>query len=1225
MDTLSGTNEKVLNNFFDPRNIMSLGKNMSLYDRLKEFHTGSHLEVGDGTKPLIDLNSTWGPATYYDPEKFNDFYVNLMCDKIKENSLTTDKYNHWQVNSATNVIYLDGDWHFKDTVNKVEYEQVSAALASEYMSVWVNAIEDAGVEVNFQLTFLPETYPNSKGGFHCFIYTKTPVTVQQRQDFYAAIKRGFVGALEETYGDYIALEKETDTLERMYETLFDTGPLYSLQALLPFAEKVKATRHYKLVDHEGFDPNDPPELFIIPSIPRSSKYNDIGEDDDVEVNVDAILPDSVEHINVDPIFEKIFKANEQERKKSRGVIGRVGRLTLDFVWRLIYLNNEHFLWKQMADNKFKTRFLNTLINFIYANYFIEHRGKFLKESEKEEFIVEVVRAVLPLMRRTLTKLDEDTNRASWNSLKGHVEWFLTRALSGNNKTDAIFDTDLAMFWKGYCEMSFKERKKMTSDDLHKLNSIQQRYQNIISAWTKFVTDIVMHGITDEIVPFKEIDRDNFDPARFNPREGVTFEDVLPRQPNVDKTVTTVEESFYVETMRIWTLMFMFVEYYNSNSMTETIRSIISTFTRYYIWSQKEMNGTTSIYIYNIHQTQMLTAFPYNQWIVDADGESVKAWIKTIYLQFIKKELQTINKCRRLMPFLSNLSNAGIPISDAIGINVKPLPNFDSDMDRVYKNILAAFTQERYAPPRELSICNDPYFPMRNGLLEFRDDGSVIFHRDNHDKFMHAHTNVEWLEDYYDLLKAVPKYVKYGEPDINGNTKNVPASAHDKTIEEVQRAHQAISNMLKQIYPYDEEREYAMKIYASVLHGKGQRDQFVIQYGTGGDGKTTMNNLVNSMLGTEGCTGSIQVFENGKNVYIQNPHGLATSMKTETVLVSKANGHDEGGIIQLKDKRFCSVQEPDPALSGGKLNCARIKDMTGGTQVTGRKIYKGAEAFVPNCLITLQTNFIPGYSEDSDATRRRLVVMPFRSKFCSEINQDRMKQLEFWFKADPMLNHMLTTNPRYWQAFFYILLPYAREMISKPSLSNIPRPVTIKEATNDSFSRSNGIVGWINKNIVKVEGHLIQVTELVNIIIQEHVNTVKMNGGLLQSKGKCSQMNEVYQQLGSTYTGSIYKLHDNYYTADHSDLVAEVAGGITQIMLESALEPGYTNEHVRALYFYKYAVENMERSTIMDKSDLYILGYDLKDRVNGIVGINAGGAVSEGGLSENQRESNLSMD
>ncbi|KAK8895475.1 hypothetical protein M9Y10_023941 [Tritrichomonas musculus] len=151
------------------------------------------------------------------------------------------------------------------------------------------------------------------------------------------------------------------------------------------------------------------------------------------------------------------------------------------------------------------------------------------------------------------------------------------------------------------------------------------------------------------------------------------------------------------------------------------------------------------------------------------------------------------------------------------------------MDLVYRNILSSFTQERYAPLRKLGITTSEYFPMRNGLLEFTKDGETIFHRDNHDKFMNAYTYVIW-EDDYDPNKS----------------------------DEHKEDHDAILRMIDQIYPIPAEREYAIYVYSSTLHGRGQRDQFFIQYGTGGDGKTTMNIFVNSMLGTDGYGESIQI-------------------------------------------------------------------------------------------------------------------------------------------------------------------------------------------------------------------------------------------------------------------------------------------------------------------------------------------------------------------------------
>lgn len=1117
---------------------------------LQKFTSDTEAAVSDGETPLIELNTRKGPNTYYDPEKFNMFYLNYIVNKIKSASLTTDNDNQWQVQNAMNVLYLDGDWHFTDDVKWKNYDENCHLLANAYTSAWTTELEAHGYNISMKFIFLPVEFPAAKGGFHSFIYTDTEVSADVRRELYETVRRSFMDEFEDPWKSIIVEASGNTDINIVYNKVFDTGPLFTMQTLLPFAQKSMTSRNYILVDHDGFDADDPPDTLIVPVVPRETNSALIDDEEDIKSDITSLAPNID---NVDPLIDALLKENEDQRRSHTSKLGKVGSLTADFISRLIYLSNDHILWKQLADNTIKSRFIDTVCQFIYANHFIEKRG--IRDITNTEFSTCLTAAILPLMRRTLSSEAEDTKRATWKSLMSHIKWFHTRIKQGNERREPIFNEEMIKFWPTYCTMSVKERKKMDGKQHELLEKIKKRFQQIIANWTQFVTEVIMNGLTDEIRPFDKVDHNTFDPANFNARNGMTFDKVLPLQPNVCKNIITIEESFYVTTIRSWTLMFMYVEYYNNKTLDEPIRAIISAFVRYYIWVQKEA-GKNVIYIYNIHQTQMLTAFPYNQWIADPDGENLKSWIKTIYLQFIKPELKTINKCRRLMPFLANLSTAGIPINDPYGLNVKPLPNFSSDMKKVYENTLESFMQERYAPPRELSVTSSPFFPMRNGLLEFRTDGEPLFHTDNHDKFMNAYTNVTWDPNY------------------------------DPTSDENRESFEAVTTMLEQIYPIESERVYALRLYASTLHGCGQRDQFIIQYGTGGDGKTTMNNLMNSMLGTDCLAESIQVVEHGKIVYIKNPRGLAGSMKTETVLVSKANGHDEGGIIQLKDKRFCSVQEPDPALSGGKLNCAKIKDMTGGTQVSGRHIFQANEAFVPNCLITLQTNFVPGFSEDSDATRRRLVIMPFRSKFHTKINSKRMKNLEYSFPASHRLNQEITTNPKYWQAFFYILLPYAKELIQSSflPLSNIPQPDSIRSATNDAFSHSNGIVGWINKHIIKADGYVIQVSLLVNDIILSHNNSTKTTGGILCSKGQNAQRNEIYQQLGSTYTGAIYRLKDEYYTDGHHSIKDDYEH------LELVPDQDTGNEEVVNKYFYRYSVENMERSYMIDKSDLYIVGY-----------------------------------
>lgn len=957
-------------------------------------------------------------------------------------------------------------------MDPLKYDNISTDLCRQYTSQWIDILKSNDISVIANFLFIPTSYVNNKGGFHSFIFCNKELDVETRLKFYESIRIKFHKVINNDFKPnlYVSEEYRND-IYSFYKHLFDIGPLKTMMCLLPFAQKSRESRQYRLLPEHSTTSITFNEL-IKPTIHLKRIDYDLDDDfDDLEPDESVIIDTK----SFDQEVENILNMNSSSTSKSSlefKTLGRVGKYTLDFVRSLIYLSDEHIFIRKMSNHDDKFKIVGILVRFLYTNYIIEHNGN--KPSDPIRYINYITYALLPIMRRTITdpSIAKSTERDQVKSIREKVFSCYKFAVDGkdepsddnnysevHNKKGCVFNENLLRFWSMYSKLNEKSKKRLSGDELGALDQFKRKVRSCVSAWTNIVVGLIMDGITDEIRPFIEVDERTFDSFKFKARDGVTFNDVIKCQPNVDKSIIDIDETFYIKTMRLWTLMFIYVVYYNSNSITETIRSIISAFVRYYIWIQKKDSKNPETFIYNIHQTQSLTSFPYNQWIRDEEGDNIRSWIKTIYLQFIKKELLTINKCERLMPFLTNLSRAGIPISDTIGMNVKPLANFDQDMDRVYKNILSAFTQERFQPPRELSITDSPFFPMRNGILEFLSDGNIIFHTNNHEHFMNANTNVLW-EDNYDPNDKIHK-----------------------------QAHSAISKMISQIYPKADEREFILRVFSSVLYGKGMKDQFIIQYGTGSDGKTTFNNAINGMLGIDGVSNNIQIEENGKLVNISCRNGLATSMKTETILSSSKNTHDEGGIINLKDKRFCSVQEPDPALSGGKLNCSRIKDILSGTQVTGRHIYKSAESFVPGCLITLQTNIILGYSEDSDAVRRRITFIKQRSKFTTHCNEGKYRTLEYSYPANTMLNSELATNPKYWQALFYILLPYARDNIKNKclSLSNIERPLDIINSTNESFAHSNGIIGWFNSNIIPAKNGfgVIHVPRIVDEIIRTH--------------------------------------------------------------------------------------------------------------------------------------------
>lgn len=1101
----------------------------------------------DEENELIELNTQRGSDRFFMEDDFKNAYFNYIVGKYKLGEVLTEENNNCQVMKAMNGLYLDGDWVFTNEIENSNYITNSTQLAELYLNAWFDELDSHNYDNFYHFTFIPNEFPDGKGGFHVMIICDREISQEMRIEMYKNIKNRLLHQEADKIREYVGIKSGE---EFNYEKLFDIGTIKTATLLLPFAQKSNKSRKYRLYD-TSFDYDDTPMYFILPVIHNKSMFND-SERRVMESDLSSLMEDE----------SKVLDALLAEADKSSNAkfsnLGTVGRVVAKFMNSLIYLSPKHMFWKKMASNEDRLRYIITpLIQFIYVNYFIERQGK-VPENKNNEFVHSLTRIMIPLLKMTTKNSNEKTQRDTYTSCYQHIKTYYNKY----SQVKDIFDDETILFWQGFCRLSAKEKKNLTYESLYMLKKIKRRFQKLIANWTEFVTKIVLAGITDEIRPFKERMNDMDDP-----RIGVTFDDVIPEQANVNASAS-IDESFYIKTLRLWCLMFLYVEFYNTNAINESIRSILTAFSRYYIWYNKSISGNVKLYVYNIKQTKELSKYPYNQWLLDTqDGECLKTWIKTMYLQFIKPELLTINKIVGLVPFLENLQNAQLIDGVLCTKMIKPLSNFDKDMESMYKNILSAFAQERWDPPKELDAVSSPFFPMRNGILEFLENGDVKMHTNNHSRFMSVYTNIVWCENY------------------------------DYTCEE----YRAVNRMWEQIFPIEDEREYSLSIFASTLTGAILKDMLIIPYGTGGDGKTISNNAMLGMLGSDGLTSHIPLEENGKREYVENPAGLGTTMKTETILVSSKSNHDSGGIVQLKNKRLCTVQEPDPNVSGGKLNCSKIKEILSGTTITAREIYQKAEAFTPNSVITLQTNLLLAYTEDTDAIRRRITVIPYRSKFTTAINGDKFDTLEYKFVANPQLSIDLVNNPKYWQALFYILLPYAQNLVRGKikALSDIPRPLSIINATNESFIQSNGLVGWLNKNISEYSGHVLKISDLVQTIMEAHNAEKTTSGGLLSSTKVRDRTIEIHSQLIGTYMGRIYKLREEFYNKRKTDLKP----GFVVMTTEED-----TNDSVISKYFEKHAVNNLECSDLPGKEDLYILGYDLKQNVEG--GLDEGGEFVE---------------
>ena len=1205
-----------INRDFSHENDVSSGVSDELFRTLlKMLDSIPSYDKFDKSMELIKINNRKTTSKFYDVEKFNSIYQNYISEMIHSGASETVPSNNLQCLKSLNSLYLDGDFMFDsnniENVNESILKSACIQMAEMYLLEWKRVIADQIDNKYDYYIFIPTTFKNKKGGFHIMIITDENIPTEIRTDMYKTIQESsFALEFYNEYRDYLVY-KTFGEFKEHYEKFFDFGTIKTATLLLPFAQKEIKSRKYYLHDYDRnnmlllkahgfygveFDLSDKSkkltanlealdsintdvEMEIEYAMENNGNINvenensspvrirvksakqkmqemleldedneDIGVSEMEMINESTNNMDYVEELTELELGKLEELANELDsdvRKYSNSNfvnLGRTGVVIAEFMNSLLYLAPEHIFWNKLSNNEVRMRQIITpLIQFVFVNYFIESSGKH-PPNEKGEFVHGLTMMILPLLKEVTMRNGDskETSRHTYTSCYQHIKTYYNK-YSG---TVSIFDDKLTNFWRQYLSMGNKEKKEAGQSIKINLGRITMRFNHAYASWSNFITKIIMNGFTNELLPFKQ--RTAKDGPKTKIRSGIGFKDVLPKNVATNPDAVDEKDTYYYKVLKMWTLMFLFMSFYNTKSNLESIRAVLTTYIRWFITDQ---NG--KLYIYNVHQIKDLLKYPYNQWVQAGNkGELVLQFVIDLYRYYVEPELQTSAMITRLEPMLKNLNHLGLNLNGRNG-TLRILENYACDMEKVCKNIVSSYKSEYYNPPEFLDPAKEPYFPMRNGLLYFiRETGEYQFLINNRNRLMNGYTNVIW-EDNYDY-----NCVEYNK----------------------------VKTMFEQIYPMEDEREYILRVMSSVLFGCGTKDLLLILHGGGADGKTTMANAISYMLGHDGAI--TQVMENGKLVTFENPCGLAGTMKTEVLLSAAKVGHDSDGLIRIKGKRICAIEEPDPG-GDGKINCSIAKRILSNTEIVAREIFEKACSFAPNCLLLFSTNIMLSYNEITHGMKRRTVVVHHRAKFSTDITKDGFSTLKHNHTADGQIKRNMVYNPKYRPAEFNLLLPYAQQVLKDNLLpiSNIKRPKYISDSTEDSFSDSSGIVGWMIKNIIESPGKAVCLSAIVETAKQCHRETVRENGGLFETRFKNSleQTKEMHRQLIATFIGKIYKLSDTSgaYIKNNRD-----------VNKDFIIDEQDNNHELIAKYFEHHAISGVQESKVRDKSDLYIIGYEI---------------------------------
>jgi putative DNA primase/helicase len=159
-------------------------------------------------------------------------------------------------------------------------------------------------------------------------------------------------------------------------------------------------------------------------------------------------------------------------------------------------------------------------------------------------------------------------------------------------------------------------------------------------------------------------------------------------------------------------------------------------------------------------------------------------------------------------------------------------------------------------------------------------------------------------------------------------------------------------------------EYLQRCIGYSLTGDVDEHVFFILYGSGANGKSTFVDTIKKLLGS-----------------------YAGVVDRKTLIATPSSGVPND-VIKLQGLRFGAAAEIEV---NSKLNESMLKDLTGGDDVTGRKLFKEYEDFAPQIKIWVSANYLPQIRGTDEGIWRRVRLIPFEVRFEGKQRDKRLKE------------------------------------------------------------------------------------------------------------------------------------------------------------------------------------------------------------------------------------------
>lgn len=154
--------------------------------------------------------------------------------------------------------------------------------------------------------------------------------------------------------------------------------------------------------------------------------------------------------------------------------------------------------------------------------------------------------------------------------------------------------------------------------------------------------------------------------------------------------------------------------------------------------------------------------------------------------------------------------------------------------------------------------------------------------------------------------------------------------------------------LERVLPDADERGYFQRVIGQGVYGRIRENLFPVLTGSGANGKSTAYGAIVNAFGD-----------------------YASVMDPAMLMADGRKGGPE--LMTLLGRRLVVGSETD---EGRKLDAATMKRLTGGDELTARKLYHEPVAWKPSHTIVYVTNHLPKVKGNDPALWRRMRVIPF---------------------------------------------------------------------------------------------------------------------------------------------------------------------------------------------------------------------------------------------------------